>query len=560
MKNKKLQEKKGKKFMKKLISILICLAMVFSMFSVSANVLSADEIEFMQENGYLKGRGNGLELDSFVTRAEALTLLLRTCDEENLALNDEENSETYEVDYENVSGPFVRNEENGIVIMVDGQELLITTENAVFRGEDVNELKEGDIISAVVSKMRTMSIPAMTNASLVVVSDTVFVNCIEVEKVESEDNVINIFSKDGEYIVVADKNTPVSPHATRNIMSIQDVSENDKLFVLSEVMTMSIPARINPVEIIVYQNEFAEDDIVEEEIETLEEMFDVETVVGEFVSAEEDGIVVKIENGLVKIETSSAVLEGTSITEAKEGNLVSAVVSKKQTRSIPAIVKGYAVVISEITSVKFIEVSKVEIEDGIYKIFSQDGEFIVVADENTALSPYKTKNIIALSDITEGDKIFVLSDIMTMSIPAQLMANKIVVFEDKIETSDVTARTIDEKSFERVDKCFKDAVGHWAEKIINYSYEKGYVDGESEDTFNPEGKVKGRELVKMMLSKVGKENITIENAFEIAKDFGLITDDILEAVVENNGELKREEVAKLCYNLIKITNPEKIAD
>ena len=55
--------------------------------------LSADEIEFMQKNGDLKGRGNGLELDSFVTRAEALTLLLRTCDEENLALNDEENSD-----------------------------------------------------------------------------------------------------------------------------------------------------------------------------------------------------------------------------------------------------------------------------------------------------------------------------------------------------------------------------------------------------------------------------------------------------------------------------------
>ncbi len=556
-------KRKVRKFMKKLISILVCLAMVLSVFSASAAVLSADEIEFMQENGYLKGRGNGLELDSLVTRAEALTLLLRTCDEENAALNGLEESKNYENDYETVSGTFVRDEENGIVIMAGGQELLITTDNAIFRGDDVNELKEGSIVSAVVSKIRTMSIPAMTNAYLVVVSDTVSVNSIEVEKVEKEDSAINIFSKDGEFIVVADEKTPVSPYATRNIMSIQDVSENDKLFVLSEVMTMSLPARINPVEIIVYQNEFtddvaSEDIVADEEIE--EEIVDVESIVGEFVSAEEDGIVVRTENGLVKIDTTSAILEGTSIEEVKEGNLVSAIVSKKQTRSIPAIAKGYAVVISEITSVKYIEVSKIEIEDGIYKIYSEDGEFIVVADKNAVVAPYKTKNIVAISDISEGDKIFVLSDVMTMSIPAQLVANKIIVLEDKAETLNASARAIDEKSFERIDKCFKDTVGHWAEKIINYSYKKGYVDGESEDTFNPEGNVKGRELVKMMLSKVGKEDITIENAYEIAKDFGLITDDALKNVVENNDELKREEVAKLCYNLIKIINPEKIAD
>ena len=550
--------------MKKLISILICLAMVFSMFSVSADVLSADEIEFMQTNGYLKGRGNGLELDSLVTRAEALTLLLRTCDEENAALNEDDDSETYEVDYETVSGSFVRTEENGIVIKDGEQELFITTENAVFRGEDVSELKEGSVVSAVVSKIRTRSIPAMTNAYLVVISDTVFVNCIAVEKIEKEDGAINIYSKDGEFIVVADENTPVSPYATRNIMSIQDVSENDKLFVLSEVMTMSLPAHINPVEIIIYQDEFAEDVITEDEEEieeeVVEDMFDVESIVGEFVNAEEDGIVIKTENGLVKIDIKDAVLEGTSLEEAKEGNLVSAIVSKKQTRSIPAIAKGYAVVISEMTSIKYIEVAKVEIEDGVYTIFSKDGEFIAVADENTTILPYKTKNIIAVSDISEGDKIFILSDVMTMSIPAQLMANKIIVFQEEIKNSEATARATDIKPFERENKHFKDAEGHWAEKIIKYSYKKGYVDGESEDTFNPEGKVKGRELVKMMLSKVGKEDITIENAFEIAKDFGLITDATLENIVGNNAELKREEVAKLCYNLIKIINPEKIAD
>ncbi len=545
--------------MKKLISILICLAMVLGMFSVSADVLSPDEVKFMQANGYLKGRGNGLELESLVTRAEALTLLLRTCDEEDDALNN--GADISEVDYETVSGSFVRTEENGIVIKDGEQELLITTENAVFRGEDISELKEGSIVSAVVSKIRTRSIPAMTNAYLVVASDTVFVNCIEVEKVEMEDGVINLYSKDGEFIVVADEKTPVSPFATRNIMSIQDVSENDKLFVLSEVMTMSLPARINPVEVIVYQNEFIVDVEDNEEIEEVtEDMFDAESIVGEFVSVEEDGIVIRTESGLVKIDTADAILEGTSVDEAKEGNLVSAVVSKKQTRSIPAIAKGYAVVISEITSVKYIEVSKVEVEDGVYKIFSNDGEFIAVADENTVISPYKTKNIIAVSDISEGDKVFVLSDVSTMSIPAQLMANKIVVFEDEAETSEAVARAIDVKPFAREDKHFKDAEGHWAEKIIKYSYKKGYVDGESEDTFNPEGKVKGRELVKMMLSKVGKEDITIENAFEIAKEFGLIADDVLENVVEKNAELKRDEVAKLCYNLIKIINPEKITD
>ena len=50
--------------------------------------------------------------------------------------------------------------------------------------------------------------------------------------------------------------------------------------------------------------------------------------------------------------------------------MVSAVVSKMRTRSIPAQTEGYLVVVSDITSVKAMEVATVSVEEGVYSIFS----------------------------------------------------------------------------------------------------------------------------------------------------------------------------------------------
>lgn len=518
--------------MKKFLSIALCAVMILGSVSAFAENIEP-EIKFLTDNGYLKGREGGLELESNVTRAEALTMLLRVCDEENAAMTGEK-----VVDYETITGEFVGKEENGIVINTQDGAVLINTENAIFRGDAIEEIKEGALVSAVVSKMRTRSIPAQTEGILVVVSDITSVKAIEVAEVVAEDGAYSIYSKDGEYIVVASNETMITPYKTRNILSIEDLSEGDELFVLTDVMTMSIPAQVMPNEIIVFANEFAQDEVAE--------ITEFATIAGTYVREEENGIVINTENGEVLINTENTIFRGNDIAEIKEGNMVSALVSAHSTMSLPPMVQGYLVVVSEMTSVKVIDIQEVNKEDEVYKIVSQDGEYIVVADENTPVSPYKTRNILRVQDLSKGDKIFVLSDVMTMSIPAQIMANEIIVFENEFSENEEV----------KEEKEFKDTIGHWAEKIIKYSYNKGYVNGESEDCFNPEGNVKGREMVKMMLSKFGEESVTIENAFELAKNCGLLDDETLDSVIENNEELTREEISKLCYKFIMHTNPE----
>jgi len=276
-----------------------------------------------------------------------------------------------------------------------------------------------------------------------------------------------------------------------------------------------------------------------------------EVIAGTFVKNEENGIIINTENGEVLINTENALLRGTNVEEAKEGNIVSAVVSTQMTRSIPAQTKGYAVVISEMTSVKAIEVADVEEEDDVYNIVSSDGEYVVVASKETPVTPFATRNIMSIEDISKGDKIFVFTDVMTMSIPAQIMPNEIVVYENAFEEEKT-------ESGLREDKDFKDTVGHWAEKIIKYSYVNGYVDGDTENTFNPEGNVKGREFVKMMLSKLGEEEITIETAYDCAKDTGFVDDEALDVVIKENKELSREDISKLCFKFIKMTKPDEV--
>lgn len=382
--------------MKKFISTALCTAMIFSSASVFADknttLSEKPEIRFLQENGYLKGRENGLELESGVTRAEALTMLLRICGEEDAA----------------------------------------------------------------------------------------------------------------------------------------------------------------------FGNKSEENEVVNEAVAT-----EYEIVKGELLETEENGVVIETENGKVLINTENALLKGTDPEKAEKRSFVSAVVSAQRTKSIPAMTGGFVVVISDKLSVDLVEVAEVTEEDGTYRILSADGEYIAVAGENTDVKPLKTKNIIKLEDIEKGDKIAVLSEAATMSLPAQLMAEEIIVIEKAFENADspedkkdigAVIDGIADKLFKnkRPAKNFTDVIGHWAEKLIKYSYENGYIDGESDTEFNPDGAVKGRELVKMLLSKLGKENVTIENAYDIAKECGLIGDASIDKAVSDNCELTREDMSMLCYSFLKL--------
>ncbi len=88
-------------------------------------------------------------------------------------------------------------------------------------------------------------------------------------------------------------------------------------------------------------------------------------------------------------------------------------------------------------------VSKVtENEDG-YTIETEDGNFIFNVAKDVTVLPYRTRNIVTMSDVKEGSAILAWSEIMTMSIPAQANPTQIMLLPQAVEAeasiSDVTA-------------------------------------------------------------------------------------------------------------------------
>lgn len=68
-----------------------------------------------------------------------------------------------------------------------------------------------------------------------------------------------------------------------------------------------------------------------------------------------------------------------------------------------------------------------ENEDGSVRILSDDNMYLITIMPDKPISPFKTKNIVTVSDIKVGSRIAVWFDIMTMSIPAQAASNKTVI-------------------------------------------------------------------------------------------------------------------------------------
>ena len=77
-------------------------------------------------------------------------------------------------------------------------------------------------------------------------------------------------------------------------------------------------------------------------------------------------------------------------------------------------------------------------DEGSFLFESKDGVYnIAYAPEMTEVLPFATRNIVTAADIKEGSRILVFADIMTMSIPAMVPANKIVLLPEITEAVEV---------------------------------------------------------------------------------------------------------------------------
>ena len=66
-------------------------------------------------------------------------------------------------------------------------------------------------------------------------------------------------------------------------------------------------------------------------------------------------------------------------------------------------------------------------KDGRLQITTKDGEMILLLDEQTPLTPYRTKNIVGLDDIKQGDRLLVWYSIVGISYPAKVYPEHVML-------------------------------------------------------------------------------------------------------------------------------------
>lgn len=262
-----------------------------------------------------------------------------------------------------------------------------------------------------------------------------------------------------------------------------------------------------------------------------------------------------------------------------EGDEVVVIASMMETRSIPAQTYAYFILKkTEEAATAPIYMTVDEVTD----------EFITSAEyevsyKDVPVEMFKTKNIVKAEELTTGSEIIFYSDILTMSIPALANPSSIKVLsiaEQKSETmeadflvaegillgtenglelaKDVTrAETATllsriSKTQARIDAKpnFTDVPEtHWAYETIGWAQTSGIIEGVGNGLFLPNETVSGREIVKMLLSMSGDSEVTIENAYDKGVEAGIVTESV-DASVENNLPLTRNEVSVIIYNYI----------
>ena len=469
-----------------------------------------------------------------------------------------------------VEGTVQSVEEGQIVI----EELALNTDdNTLVCGTDLfpTEIKTGDHVRAIVSTMTTRSIPPQAYAYYVIVCNNpeeLVPIYMTVEEVKDG----FIYSEDGNY-EISYENSEVSMYRTKNIVKAEELTKGSEIFVYADVMTMSIPALVNPSKIIIKsiatEIETSEETEATEDIEAIS---DKRIVEGTVKGVTEDQIA--LGELTLNIDENTRVLDTNLIpTQVKEGDLVTAVASTMTTFSIPAQSYAYYVIVrpnAETAAPIYMTVGSVK--DGV--IASEDGNYEVTF-ENAEVSMYRTKNIVKAEELTKGSEIFVYADVMTMSIPALVNPTKIVIMSiaevnkaDELNRQGVlvgnangleldrevtraeavalvfrttaSAKRVYVSNFEDVAK------NYWAYDYISWAFESGIVNGVGEGKFEPERTVTANELAMMILNAMG-EKVEFENAFETASEMGIIA---FEDGIEKEDTLTRDATAKIIYNYI----------
>lgn len=126
--------------------------------------------------------------------------------------------------------------------------------------------------------------------------------------------------------------------------------------------------------------------------------------------------------------------------EIEKGTEISVEYSSEMTKSIPPQTNAYlvAVNVQKGGAVNLIHADSVEADtEGNIYVTDNSRDVIVRIEKDASITPYKTKNIIKLADITEGCELLAWYDAVGMSIPAKAYSEKVVLLGEKLVSDEV---------------------------------------------------------------------------------------------------------------------------
>lgn len=349
----------------------------------------------------------------------------------------------------------VTDEFKSVTIDVEGEEYTLNVDDAtvIINADGMplafEEIKTGDIITGVHNMAMTMSIPPQSYAMVITVvsEEKAAPVYVEVAKKEETEDGIKLYDVADNYIITIVDETVVEPYKTRNIVTSADIVEGSRVLAFFDVMTLSIPAQAVANKVIILPAE-----VVVEETEELPEIADVEVVekehtyytrVGEVKEILENQIVIGTEEEMFALNIGNSTkfvnADGMPINFADitVGAAITAVHNAATTRSLPPQSFARVIVVNEEGKAAplYVEVSKKEeTEEGV-KLYDKDDNYIITLTSETVFEPYKTRNIVTHADIVEGSEILVYTDIMTLSLPAQAAASRVIIFPAKVESA-----------------------------------------------------------------------------------------------------------------------------
>ncbi len=120
-----------------------------------------------------------------------------------------------------------------------------------------------------------------------------------------------------------------------------------------------------------------------------------------------------------------------SISDLKAGDNIFVYYSAVMTKSLPPQSHAIAIITQTEPNKSHAELFTVrEIisrKDGLVRALNKEGDLIVAFSKDISLTPYKTKQLVALEDIQVGTQLFIWYEIVALSYPGQTGATKAVI-------------------------------------------------------------------------------------------------------------------------------------